>query len=248
MPQVNINAHLQACLPHSSFSSYLQLWVCHSSLLSLAQTAHTAWETWAFLRAHLAASQSLNSCSVLEYLLVSSVDCSAHEGKWHRMYHPAQPGTSKCYLWTQKLCVYHELLILGVVRGFWIVFQSPDQNILGFPNVIALSLSLVNLKVIWQLSLQIDKLKRNLLEVFSEATIFHSCLGLCTEAFGEERHPVELPLICLWPFSRGGFFCKIKRQLQKPSQWAFLLYLCSWAIVQQCWYTERLPPTQHTAH
>lgn len=54
------------------------------------------------------------------------------------------------------------------------------------------------------------------LEVFSEAMIFHSCLGLWTVAFGE-RLPEELLLICLWSFSRGGLFCKIKRQLQKPS-------------------------------
>lgn len=60
------------------------------------------------------------------------------------------------------------------------------------------------------------------LEVFSEAMIFHSCLELCTVAFGE-RLPEELVLICLWSFSRGGFFCKIKRQLQKPSQRLHLL-------------------------
>ena len=72
----------------------------------------------------------------------------------------------------------------------------------------------------------------HLLEVFSEAMIFHSCLGLCTVALGEETHPVELLLIGLWPFSRGGFFCKIKRQLQTPSQRPYQVYRCSRAIPQ----------------
>lgn len=69
------------------------------------------------------------------------------------------------------------------------------------------------------------------LEVFSEAMIFHSCLGLWTVAFGE-RLPEELLLICLWSFSRGGLFCKIKRQLQKPSQrLQLLLPLLLWDTV-----------------
>lgn len=88
-----------------------------------------------------------------------------------------------------------------------------------------------------------------LLEVFSEAMIFHSCLGLCTVAFGGERHPVELLLIGLWPFSRGGFFCKIKRQLQKPSHRPHLVCL----LPELFHNTEETPSIPHlcatvTAH
>ena len=82
--------------------------------------------------------------------------------------------------------------------------------------------------------------------------IFHSCLGLWTVAFGE-RLPEELLLLCLWSFSRGGFFCKTKRQLQKPSQRPrLLLPLLLWANAQLYERTLHLPPpqfsTEHPAY
>jgi hypothetical protein len=63
----------------------------------------------------------------------------------------------------------------------------------------------------------------HLLVVFSEAMYFHSLLqGLgVLEAKPEcEELPGVEELGCLWVllFSRGGFFCKSRKQLQKPSQ------------------------------